>query len=268
MFPPERIVCLTEETVETLYLLGEDHRIVGVSGYAVRPPRVRREKPRVSAFISADVPKIIALKPDLVLTFSDLQANIVADLIRNNIAVHAFNQRDVGGIFDMIRTLGALVGASERADALANSLAARVDAVHERALRLPRRPRVYFEEWDEPMISGIAWVSELIEAAGGVEVFPQLAARKNARDRIVSADDVVAARPDIIIGSWCGKKFVPGKVTARPGFAEVPAVSGGWLREIKSTLILQPGPAALTDGLDQLAGIISEWAEERGALGP
>jgi len=268
MFPPERIDCLTEETVETLYLLGEDYRIVGVSGYAVRPPRVRREKPRVSAFISADVPKIIALKPDLVLTFSDLQANIVADLIRNNIAVHAFNQRDVGGIFDMIRTLGALFDASERADALANSLAARVDAVHERALRLPRRPRVYFEEWDEPMISGIAWVSELIEAAGGVEVFPQLAARKNARDRIVSADDVVAARPDIIIGSWCGKKFVPGKVTARPGFAEVPAVSGGWLREIKSTLILQPGPAALTDGLDQLAGIISEWAEERGALGP
>jgi len=268
MFPPERIVCLTEETVETLYLLGEDHRIVGVSGYAVRPPQVRREKPRVSAFISADVPKIIALKPDLVLTFSDLQADIVAELIRKNVAVHAFNQRDVGGIFDMIRTLGALVGASERADALANSLAARVDAVHEHALRLPRRPRVYFEEWDEPMISGIAWVSELIEAAGGVEVFPQLAARKNARDRIVSADDVVAARPDIIIGSWCGKKFVPGKVTARPGFAEVPAVSGGWLREIKSTLILQPGPAALTDGLDQLAGIISEWAEERGALGP
>ena len=268
MFPPERIVCLTEETVETLYLLGEDHRIVGVSGYAVRPPQVRREKPRVSAFISADVPKIIALKPDLVLTFSDLQADIVAELIRKNVAVHAFNQRDVGGIFDMIRTLGALVDASERADALANSLAARVDAVHERALRLPRRPRVYFEEWDEPMISGIAWVSELIEAAGGVEVFPQLAARKNARDRIVSADDVVAARPDIIIGSWCGKKFVPGKVTARPGFAEVPAVSGGWLREIKSTLILQPGPAALTDGLDQLAGIISEWAEERGALGP
>jgi len=268
MFPPERIVCLTEETVETLYLLGEDRRIVGVSGYAVRPPQVRREKPRVSAFISADVPKIVALRPDLVLTFSDLQADIVAELIRNNVAVHAFNQRDVGGIFDMIRTLGALVGASERADALANSLAARVDAVHERALRLPRRPRVYFEEWDEPMISGIAWVSELIEAAGGVEVFPQLAARKNARDRIVSADDVVAARPDIIIGSWCGKKFVPGKVTARPGFAEVPAVSGGWLREIKSTLILQPGPAALTDGLDQLAGIISEWAEERGALGP
>jgi iron complex transport system substrate-binding protein len=265
MFPHSRIVCLTEETVETLYLLGEDARIVGVSGYAVRPPQVRREKPRVSAFISADVPKIVALKPDLVLTFSDLQADIVAELIRNNVAVHAFNQRDVGGILDMIRTLGALVDATDRADALASSLASRVNAVHERALRLTHRPRVYFEDWDEPMISGIAWVSELIEAAGGVEVFPQLAARKNAKDRIVSVDDVIAARPDIIIGSWCGKKFVPSRVSARPGFAGVPAVSGGWLREIKSTLILQPGPAALTDGLDQLAGIISEWAEKRAA---
>jgi iron complex transport system substrate-binding protein len=265
MFPPERIVCLTEETVETLYLLGEDRRIVGVSGYAVRPPQVRREKPRVSAFISADVPKIIALKPDLVLTFSDLQADIVSELIRANVPVHAFNQRDIGGILDMIRTLGALVGAAEKADTLANSLAARVNAVHERALRLPHRPRVYFEEWDEPMISGIAWVSELIEAAGGIEVFPQLAARKNAKDRIVSINDVIAARPDIIVGSWCGKKFVPAKVAARPGFADIPAVADRWLREIKSTLILQPGPAALTDGLDQLAGIISEWVEKRAA---
>ena len=238
---------------------------MGVSGYAVRPPQVRREKPRVSAFISADVPKIIALKPDLVLTFSDLQADIVAELIRANVPVHAFNQRDVGGILDMIRTLGALVGAAEKADALANSLAAHVDAVHERALRLPHRPRVYFEEWDEPMISGIAWVSELIEAAGGIEVFPQLAARKNAKDRIVSINDVIAARPDIIVGSWCGKKFVPAKVAARPGFADIPAVADRWLREIKSTLILQPGPAALTDGLDQLAGIISEWVEKRAA---
>lgn len=261
MFPPGRIVCLTEETVETLYLLGEDHRIVGVSGYAVRPPQVRKEKPRVSAFISADVPKILALKPDLVLTFSDLQADIVAELIRDNVAVHAFNQRDVAGILDMIRTLGALVGAAEKAGTLAKSLAERVNAVHERTIGLPRRPRVYFEEWDEPMISGIAWVSELIEAAGGVEVFPQLAARKNARDRIVLPGDVIAARPDIIIGSWCVKKFVPAKVAARPGFAEVPAVANGWLREIKSTLILQPGPAALTDGLDQLAGIMADWAE-------
>jgi iron complex transport system substrate-binding protein len=263
MFPPQRIVCLTEETVETLYLLGEENRIAGVSGYAVRPPRVRREKPRVSAFISADIPKILALKPDLVLTFSDLQADIVAELIRNNVAVHAFNQRDVAGIFEMIHTLGALVGASDKAEALARSLTARVDAVHERALRLPCRPRVYFEEWDDPMISGIAWVSELIEAAGGIEVFPQLAERKNAKDRIVSPGDVIAARPDIIIGSWCGKKFVPAKVAARPGFADVPAVNGGWLREIKSTLILQPGPAALTDGLDQLAGIIADWVEKR-----
>jgi iron complex transport system substrate-binding protein len=268
MFPPERIICLTEETVETLYLLGEDRRIVGVSGYAIRPPQVRKEKPRVSAFISADVPKILALKPDLVLTFSDLQADIVAELIRNNVAVHAFNQRDVAGIFDMVRTVGALVGVPEKADALASSLAARVNATHERSLRLPYRPRVYFEEWDEPMISGIAWVSELIEAAGGVEVFPQLASRKNAKDRIVSADDVVAARPDIIVGSWCGKKFVPAKVAARPGFAEVPAVTDGWLREIKSTLILQPGPAALTEGLDQLAGIIGEWVQKRATSGP
>ncbi|MBI4366283.1 MAG: ABC transporter substrate-binding protein [Deltaproteobacteria bacterium] len=263
MFPASRIVCLTEETVETLYLLGEDARIVGVSGYAVRPVQVRREKPRVSAFISADVPKILALKPDLVLTFSDLQAGIVADLIRANVAVHAFNQRDVAGIFDMIRTLGALVGVPEKADALALALAARVDAVHERALLLPRRPRVYFEEWDEPMISGIAWVSELIAAAGGVEVFPELAARKNAKDRIVTPADVVAARPDIIIGSWCGKKFVPARVAARTDFAQVSAVATGWLREIKSTLILQPGPAALTDGLDQLAAIIAGWAEHQ-----
>jgi iron complex transport system substrate-binding protein len=263
MFPPERIVCLTEETVETLYLLGEEARIVGVSGYAVRPPQVRREKPRVSAFISADVPKILALKPDLVLTFSDLQADIVAELIRANVAVHAFNQRDVAGIFDMIRTLGALIGSLEKAEALARSLAARVDAVHERSLRLERRPRVYFEEWDEPMISGLRWVSELIEAAGGIEVFAQLSLRKNTKDRIVSAAQVIAARPDIIIGSWCGKKFVPAKVAARPGFAQIPAVASGWLREIKSTLILQPGPAALTDGLDALAEIVTGWVASR-----
>ncbi|HTQ82702.1 MAG TPA: cobalamin-binding protein [Pseudolabrys sp.] len=265
MFPPSRIVCLTEETVETLYLLGEDARIVGVSGYAVRPPQVRKEKPRVSAFISADVPKILALKPDLVLTFSDLQADIVAELIRANVAVHAFNQRDVAGILDMIRTLGALVGASEKAEALAAKLAARVDAVHERSLRLPRHPRVYFEEWDEPMISGLAWVSELVQAAGGVEVFPQLAARKNAKDRIVSRENVIAAQPDIIVGSWCGKKFVPAKVAARPGFAQIPAVANGFLREVKSALILQPGPAALTDGLDALAAIVAEWVESRPA---
>jgi iron complex transport system substrate-binding protein len=264
MFPPSRIVCLTEETVETLYLLGEEARIVGVSGYAVRPARVRKEKPRVSAFISADVPKILALEPDLVLTFSDLQADIVADLVRANVAVHAFNQRDLAGIFAMIRTLGALVGAGQKAEALAAQLEARVAAVRARAARLPARPRVYFEEWDEPMISGIRWVSELIEAAGGIEVFPELSLAKNAKDRIVTPAQVIAAKPDIVVGSWCGKKFVPAKVAARPGFAGVPAVAGGWLREIKSPLILQPGPAALTDGLDALAQIVTEWAETRG----
>lgn len=262
MFPPSRIVCLTEETVETLYLLGEDARIVGVSGYAVRPKQVRQEKPRVSAFISADVPKILALEPDLVLTFSDLQADIVADLIRANIAVHAFNQRDVAGILDMIRTLGALVGCPEKADALAHSLSDRVEAVRAQAAKLPRRPRVYFEEWDEPMICGLGWVSELVAAAGGIEVFPQLAARKNAKDRVVSAEAVIAAAPDIVIGSWCGKKFVPGKVAARPGFAAISAVANGFLREVKSTIILQPGPAALTDGLDALIKIVAEWVEK------
>jgi iron complex transport system substrate-binding protein len=261
MFPPERIVCLTEETVETLYLLGEDRRIVGVSGYAVRPPQVRREKPRVSAFISADVPKILALEPDLVLTFSDLQADIVAELVRRNVAVHAFNQRDIAGILDMIRTLGALVGAAAKAEKLAASLAQRVEAARSQAGQLPHRPRVYFEEWDDPMISGLRWVSELVEAAGGIEVFPQLALGKNAKDRIVSADQVIAANPDIIVGSWCGKKFVPGKVMARPGFAGISAVRTGWLREVKSALILQPGPAALTDGLDAIQTIVKAWAE-------
>jgi iron complex transport system substrate-binding protein len=240
MFPPERIVCLTEETVETLYLLGEDRRIVGVSGYAVRPARVRRQKPRVSAFISADFEKVLALEPDLVLTFSDLQADIAAELIRRSIAVHAFNHRDVAGIFDMIRTLGALVGAAEKAEALACALERRIEDARLRAATLARRPRVYFEEWDEPMISGIRWVAELIEIAGGVEVFPALSLHKNARERIVSASELIAAAPDIIVGSWCG-----------------------FLREIKSPLILQPGPAALTDGLDALAGIIAEWAASR-----
>jgi iron complex transport system substrate-binding protein len=261
MFPASRIVCLTEETVETLYLLGEDARIVGVSGYAVRPPHVRKEKPRVSAFISADVPKILALEPDLVLTFSDLQADIVADLIRANVAVHAFNQRDVAGIFDMIRTLGALVGQPQNGDMLARTFEGRLDLVRAWGKALPRHPRIYFEEWDEPMISGIRWVSELVEAAGGIDVFPELSRAKNAKDRIVAPEAVIAARPDIIIGSWCGKKFVPAKVAARPGFAAIPAVAAGFLREIKSPIILQPGPAALTDGLDALVRIVAEWVE-------
>jgi iron complex transport system substrate-binding protein len=261
MHPPERIVCLTEETVETLYLLGEEARIVGVSGYAVRPPRVRKEKPRISAFISADVPKILALEPDLVLTFSDLQADIVSALVRAHVAVHAFNQRDVAGILAMVRTLGALVGVPEKAETLAHSLLARVAQAREQTAKLPRRPRIYFEEWDEPMISGIGWVSELVEAAGGIDVFPELARRKSAGGRVVTAPQVIAAKPDIIVGSWCGKKFVPEKVVARAGFAAVPAVAEDWLREIKSSLILQPGPAALTDGLDALRAIVAGWVE-------
>jgi iron complex transport system substrate-binding protein len=258
IFPPRRIVCLTEETVETLYLLGEDTRIVGVSGYAVRPARVRREKPRVAAFTSADIEKIVALEPDLVLTFSDLQADIVASLVRRGIAVHAFNQRDLGGIFAMIETLGALVGAPEKGARLAGELRARVADASARNGGEPR-PRVYFEEWDEPMISGIRWVSELVEVAGGVEVFPELSRCDAARDRIVTAEQVIAARPDIVIGSWCGKKFRPDRFAARPGFDALPAVRGGWLHEIKSTLILQPGPAALTDGLAAITAIVAGW---------
>jgi iron complex transport system substrate-binding protein len=261
MPPPARIVCLTEETVETLYLLGEQDRIVGVSGYALRPPQVRKEKPRVSAFISADVPKILALEPDLVLTFSDLQADIVAQLIRAGVEVHAFNQRDLAGIFAMIRTLGALVGAQDKAETLAAVLQAKLDAVRTESSRLAHRPRVYFEEWDEPMISGIRWVSELIGIAGGDDVFPELSRKKSAPERIVTPEAVIAAAPDIIVGSWCGKKFVPAKLVGRPGFDAVTAVKTGWLREIKSPLILQPGPAALTAGLDALAAIIRDWAE-------
>jgi iron complex transport system substrate-binding protein len=257
MFPPERIVCLTEETVETLYLIGEERRIVGISGYTVRPPRARREKPRVSAFTSADIPKIVALKPDLVLTFSDLQAEIAAELIRRGIDVHAFNQRSVAEILGMIRTLGALVGAAARADRLAQALAGGVARAKDRAALLPRRPKVYFEEWDEPMISGIGWVSELIEAAGGSDIFADRAAGKSAKERIVTAEDIIARAPDIIVGSWCGKKFRPEKVIKRPGFERVPAVQRGAVHEIKSPLILQPGPAALTDGLAALSAIVA-----------
>lgn len=257
MYPPERIVCLTEETTETLYLLGEQDRIVGVSGYTVRPPQARREKPRVSAFISADIPKILALRPDLVLTFSDLQADIVASLIRAGVAVHAFNQRTVAEILGMVRTLGALVGAQDRASDLANRLADNLEDTRRRAAQRTDRPKVYFEEWDEPMISGIAWVSELIEAAGGTDIFPELATCKSAKDRIVTREEVIRRAPDIIVGSWCGKKFKQEKVVARPGFETVPAVRSGRLHEIKSPLILQPGPAALTDGLAALEAIIS-----------
>ncbi|MCG8593440.1 MAG: cobalamin-binding protein, partial [Kiloniellales bacterium] len=251
-FPPERIVCLTEETVETLYLLGEENRIVGVSGYAVRPARVRREKPRVSAFTSADMPRILALEPDLVLTFSDLQAEIAAELIRAGATVTAYNQRDIAGILAMIRHLGATVGQGESAARLAGQYEERLATVAAQVAGKPR-PVVYFEEWDEPMISGIKWVSELIEIAGGREAFPELAGEEAARDRIVTSEQVIAAAPDVILASWCGKKVRTEKIAGRPGWEAIPAVRDGRIVEIKSPLILQPGPAALTDGLDAIS---------------
>lgn len=257
-FPPRRIVCLTEETVETLYLLGEQDRIVGVSGYAVRPPQVRREKPRVSAFVSADIPKILALKPDLVLAFSDLQADIVADLVRAGVAVHVFNQRDIAGILAMIRTLGGLIGVAGKADDLAARFEQRLADVADAARARPSRPKVYFEEWDDPLISGIGWVSELISIAGGDDVFPQLAREKAAKNRIVAPDAVIAANPDVILASWCGKKVVSDRIRQRPGWNEIAAVRDNRIVEIKSPLILQPGPAALTDGLDAIVAAL--WA--------
>lgn len=259
---PNRIVCLTEETVETLYLLGEQDRIVGVTGYAVRPPRVRREKPRVGAFTSANVDKILELEPDLVLTFSDLQADIAAALIRKGVAVHAFNQRSVDGIFAMIETLGALCGACRRAAHLVDDLREGLDRARVRAEGLPSRPRVFFEEWDEPLITGIRWVSELVGIAGGIEIFPELAGAKSASERIVTPEEVVRRQPDIIVASWCGKKFVPEKAASRPGFDRIPAVRDRELHEIKSPIILQPGPAALTDGLEALQGIVERWSAQ------
>jgi iron complex transport system substrate-binding protein len=256
-YPPRRIVCLTEETVETLYLLGEQDRIVGVSGYAGRPPQVRKEKPRVSAFTSANIPKILQLEPDLVLTFSDLQADIAADLIKAGIAVHNFNQRDVAGIFAMIRTLGALVDAHDKAAVLVTSLEDRLDRIRTASRRSPA-PRVYFEEWDEPMISGIGWVSELIEIAGGVDVFAELRTRRSAVERIVSPEMVIAARPDVILASWCGKKVRPERIASRPGWAAIAAVANQRIHEIKSPIILQPGPAALTDGLDAIVEALAD----------
>src|SRR3954453_16019494 len=250
-FPPRRIVCLTEETVETLYLLGEQDRIVGVSGYAVRPPQVRREKPRVSAFISADIPKILALEPDLVLAFSDLQAGIVADLARAGLAIHVFNQRDISGILAMIRTLGALVGAPDRADQLAGFYEQRLAGIAATP-RPAAKPKVYFEEWDDPLISGIGWVSEPIEIAGGEDVLPKLRFQQAAKDRIVSPDAVRDAAPDVILASGGGKKGGPDRIRQRPGWSDIPAVRNDRIVEIKSPLILQPGPAALTDGLDAI----------------
>ena len=261
---PERIICLTEETTETLYLLGEDHRIVGISGFTVRPPRARKEKPKVSAFTSAKLDKIFALGPDLVLGFSDLQADIAAELVRGGVEVHVFNHRTVGEILRMIRLLGGMVGCEAKATRLVEELEKGLDDVRRRADLLPRRPRVYFEEWDDPQISGISWVSELIGIAGGDDCFAELAAEPLAKNRIIAdPNEVLRREPDIIIGSWCGKKFRPEKVAGRPGWGTLPAVRRGEVHEVKSALILQPGPAALTDGVAELARIVEEWAEKR-----
>ena len=258
---PQRIVCLTEETTETLYLLGEEHRIVGISGFTVRPARARKEKPRVSAFTSAKIDRITELQPDLVLGFSDLQADIAAQLARAGLDVHLFNQRSVAEIFRMIRTLGGMIGCEARTAELVVRLEDGVETARRRAHALPRRPRVYFEEWDEPLISGIRWVSELIGIAGGDDCFAELSVQPLGRQRIIADPGEVARRaPDIILGSWCGKKFRPEQVAARPGWSAIPAVRSGFVREIKSAIILQPGPAALTDGLQAIQEVIEEWA--------
>lgn len=259
---PERIVCLTEETTETLYLLGEERRIVGISGYTVRPPRARREKPRVSAFLSAKNDAILALKPDLVLGFSDLQADIARDLAKAGLNIVLFNQRSVDEILSMVLMLSSMVGAAERGRQLVDELEKNLHAVRDAAGRLPRRPRVYFEEWDEPMISGIRWVSELVEIAGGEDIFPELSRSQAATGRIVSSEAVVKKAPDIMVASWCGKKFRPERVRSRAGWEAVPAVRDAELHEIKSSEILQPGPAALTDGVHRLQTIIARWAEK------
>ncbi len=259
---PTRIICMTEETTETLYLLGEQDRIVGISGFTVRPPEARKTKPKVSAFTSAKIDKILDLKPDLVLGFSDLQADIAADLARHGVEVHLFNHRSVEQILAMVAMLGGMVGAQAKAEALVARLSAHLDEVRTAAAALPRRPRVYFEEWDDPQISGIRWVSELVGIAGGDDVFPELAASSLAKGRIIADPaEVVRRTPDIIIGSWCGKKFRPEKVAARPGWDAVPAVRDGEVHEVKSSIILQSGPAALTDGVDALHAIIKRWAE-------
>ena len=256
---PSRIVCLTEETTETLYLLGEGDRVVGISGYTVRPPEARG-KPKVSAFITARFDKIESLEPDLILAFSDLQADIAAELIRRGHPVVTFNQRSIAEIFRMIRMLGALVGRQAAAETLADRLDRGLDTIRERAAKLPRRPRVFFEEWDDPLISGICWVDELIEVAGGQPLFPHLRSASLAKDRIVQAAEVRAANPDVIVASWCGKAMKKRTIVERPGWTEINAVRHDHIYEIKSTYILQPGPASLTEGVARLHECIARAA--------
>ena len=262
---PHRIVCLTEEPTEVLYALGEEGRIVGISGFTVRPARARREKPRVSAFTSAKVDRILELEPDFVVGFSDIQAEIAQALIKAGVEVWISNHRSVEGILGYVRRLGALVGASERAERYASRLEEHIESVRNHAATFNRRPRVYFEEWDEPQITGIRWVSELVGIAGGDDVFPERAACALGKDRILAdPTEVVRRAPDLIFGSWCGKRFRPNLVASRPGWGAVPAVRDGELHEIKSPLILQPGPAALTDGLDAIQRVIQRWDQMHG----
>ncbi len=261
---PHRIVCLTEEPTEVLYALGEEHRIAGISGFTVRPARARQEKPRVSAFTSAKIDQILALRPDLAIGFSDIQADIAKALIQEGVEVWISNHRSVTQILGYIRRLGAMVGATDKALGYTARLMQRLEEARAASIALPRRPRVYFEEWDEPQISAIRWVSELIGIAGGDDIFPERALAPLGKDRILAdPDEVIRRAPDIIIGSWCGKKFRPEKVAQRPGWQDIPAVRSGELHEIKSPLILQPGPAALTDGLAALQGIVRGWANRQ-----
>ena len=261
---PQRIVCLTTETVEVLYALGEQDRVVGISGYTVRPPEARKEKPKVFAFISGDIDKILATQPDLVLTFSDMQCEISRDLIKAGVPVYAFNMRSVDDILGMIETVGRLVGAEAKALNIVAGLEAEIENTRaiaaERFARTGKKPRVYFEEWDEPLISGIRWASELIEIAGGEDVFAERSRSPLAKDRRPTPEEVIARAPDIIIGSWCGKHFRPERVAARPGWEAMPAVRGGCVHEIKSAVILTPGPVAIEEGLPALLKIFEAWA--------
>jgi iron complex transport system substrate-binding protein len=253
---PERIVCLTEETTETLYLLGEGRRVVGVSGYTVRPAEARR-KPRVSAFVTAKFDRILALEPDLVLAFSDLQADIAGELIRRGASVFTFNQRGVAEILHMILTVGRLVGCAEKASELVARLQGELEAIRLSASRFLRRPRVFFEEWPDPLISGIRWVDELVEVAGGEPLFPRLRACQAAKDRVLNPADVAARDPEVVIASWCGRRVKKELIASRPGWQSVSAVRRGRVYEVKSTYILQPGPAALTEGVRQLHALLA-----------
>jgi len=264
---PRRIVCLTEEPTEVLYALGEEHRIVGISGFTVRPPRARKEKPKVSAFTSAKIGEILALEPDLAIGFSDIQADIARELIKAGVEVWISNHRSVDGILAYIRRLGAMVGAYERADGLADQFERKIAAIRRQSELLRQRPKVYFEEWDEPQITGIRWVSELIGIAGGDDIFLDQALEPLARHRIIAdASEVVLRAPDIVLGSWCGKRFLPEQVAARPGWKTIPAIRDGELHEIRSPIILQPGPAALSDGLEAIASIVRGWAAKRSSV--